>query len=160
MVDHPLGKMDYCQTICRSMCNWSNPDDNVFRLHLNNLPELVAATRTQAEKNRKNRKNRKQIKINSIWQMGVLYSFKTYLDFDIAFGAWRSQKFLETIFAIEFALFLDETDVLQWTTACTVHANKMFRTPNFSQCSDEWSSGIMKSEQILISQPFLLLLVI
>jgi len=74
----------------------------------------------------------------------ISHLYCTYaFDFVVAFVARRSNKFLETIFAIELSFFLDEADILKRTTALSVNTDKMIGTPDLAQSGDERPSIII-----------------
>lgn len=64
------------------------------------------------------------------------------LNFAIALAASWRQVLLEAVLAIEITLLLDETDVLQWTTAVAVDANEMIGAPDATQSGDKWTSDL------------------
>jgi hypothetical protein len=63
-----------------------------------------------------------------------------YLNFSVAFAAWRRQELLETIFAVQVTLFFNEADVNEFTLAAWVHTKEMGWTPGLSQSGDKRSS--------------------
>lgn len=65
---------------------------------------------------------------------------RLYLNFHVAFAAWRRQKLLEAVLAVQVALLLDETDVDEFTFAAWIHAKEVIWAPGFSQSGDKWSS--------------------
>lgn len=61
------------------------------------------------------------------------------LDFASALAASGRQVLLETVLAVQIALLLNESNVLQRTTAVAVHADEMIRAPDAAQCRDKGS---------------------
>uniref|UniRef100_A0AAG5D770 Uncharacterized protein n=1 Tax=Anopheles atroparvus TaxID=41427 RepID=A0AAG5D770_ANOAO len=59
----------------------------------------------------------------------------------IALRARRCQELLEAVLAVQVSLLLDETDVGQRTLAVSVVADEVIRTPDASQCGNEWTSA-------------------
>lgn len=57
----------------------------------------------------------------------------------IAFRARWCQELLEAVLAVQVSLLLDETNVGQRTLAVSVVADEVIRTPDASQCGNEWT---------------------
>lgn len=66
-------------------------------------------------------------------ELNVTYPF----DFSVTFVAGWCDELFEAIFAIKLAVFFNEADVLQLTSASVVDADEMVGTPNASECSYE-----------------------
>lgn len=69
-----------------------------------------------------------------------------YLDLASALAASGCQVLLETVLAVQVALLLNESDVLQRTTAVAVHADEVVRAPDASQSRDKGSSVKLTKE--------------
>lgn len=120
--------MDCFRIICHNKRKRNIPDGNVCRLHSNNHPE---------------NSNKKFNRFSRIFKRTTwifTYFWINYLDFSMAFVTWRSQKLLETEFTIQIAFFFNETDILKWSSATAIHANKVIWTPDATQCGNKWSS--------------------
>lgn len=63
-----------------------------------------------------------------------------HLNLGVALVAWWRQVLLETVLAIQIALLLDKSDVLQWTTAFLTDAHKVVGAPDFTKRRYERSS--------------------
>lgn len=61
----------------------------------------------------------------------------------IAFRARWCQELLEAVLAVQVSLLLDETNVGQRTLAVSVVADEVIRTPDASQCGNEWTSDLL-----------------
>jgi len=68
----------------------------------------------------------------------------THLDLAGALAARGSQVLLETVLAVQIALLLNESNVLQGTTAVAIHADEVIRAPDAAQRRDEGSSAEMR----------------
>lgn len=60
-----------------------------------------------------------------------------HLDLSVALGARGSNVLLEAVLAVQGALLLNETDVGQLATTIAIHADKVVRAPDSTQCGDE-----------------------
>lgn len=76
------------------------------------------------------------------------FSFNSHLDLASALAAGGRQVLLETVLAVQIALLLNESNVLQRTTAVAVHADEMIRAPDAAQCRDKGSSVNVRKQEI------------
>lgn len=65
----------------------------------------------------------------------------SYLDLLRTLAAIRCQVLFETVLAVEFAFFFNKSNVGERALAVSVDANEVLRTPDATQCSDEWTSA-------------------